>query len=305
MTKIPIVFSFDDNYTMPAGVCITSLLQNAKVDTFYDIFVLHSSRRLSLQNKSKIQDLKQYFSNCEFTFIDLKDTFTGAFEIRGVTVDTYSRLAIPEYIPGYDSIIYADVDIIFNGDLSELYLQGVADKSLGAVKLNIRQKHISQYLKYIHLDPENYYNAGFLLMNLSKIKAENSFAKKAFPMLKHNLIYQDQDILNIAFKNDIAPISNQYNYAFRYLLDHIVCEKPIVYHFMAKKPWKDACAFSDIWWDCYKKSIFYDEKFYLDYQVRVFRHSNDFKERNIIKRAISLMKMARTTFGARHVKTIK
>lgn len=289
---------------MPAGVCITSLLKNAKPDTFYDIFVLHSSRRLSSQSISKIQNLTQHFKNCDFTYIDLNDAFAGAFEIRNVTVDTYSRLAIPDQIRHYDLVIYSDVDIIFNGDLAELYNEGIGNKSLGAVKLNIRQKHIAQYLQYINLEPSNYYNAGFILMNLSKIRDENSFQQKAFPLLKHNLIYQDQDILNIAFQNDIAPISLEYNYAFRYLLDGIPCKNPIVYHFMAKKPWKDACAFSDIWWDCYKKSIFFDSQFYLDYQERVFRHSNDHKERNIIKRAISLVKMAHTTFGARHVKKV-
>jgi len=286
---------------MPAGVCISSLLANAKEDTFYDIFVMHSSSRLSEENKMKVQKLKEIYPNCAFTFLDVKDVFKGAFEIRNVTVDTYSRLAIPDYITGYDSVIYSDVDIIFNGDLSELYQSGTKEKSIAAVKLNITQSHIAKYLGYINLDPSNYYNAGFLLMNVEKIRKENSLKERAFPLLKHQLIYQDQDILNITFQNDILEIGNEYNYAYRYLLGGVECDNPIVYHYMAKKPWNDTCAFSDIWWDCYKKSIYYDPKFYLDYQKKVFKNCNDHKEKNIIKRIASLTGMAITTLKARNV----
>ena len=38
---LPILFTFDQSLEMPAGVCITSLLENAAPDTFYDIFILH------------------------------------------------------------------------------------------------------------------------------------------------------------------------------------------------------------------------------------------------------------------------
>ncbi len=304
MTKVPIVFSFDDNYTMPAGVCISSLLQNAYADTFYDIIIMHSSQRLSSQNKDQVLALKSIYSRCNIRFVDVKDVFNSAFETRNITIDTYFRLAIPEFVTEYDNVLYSDVDIIFTGDLSDLYLNGIGSFSLGAVKLDISQKHIAKYLKFIGLEPSNYYNAGFLVMNVSKIRKEDSLKQRAFPLIQHKLIFVDQDILNIAYKNDIIAIPHTYNYSFRFLLGGTKCKNPIVYHFMAKKPWKDACAFSDIWWDCYKKSIFYDEKFYLDYQVRVFRHCNDFKERNIIKRAISLIKMAYTTFGTRHVKNV-
>ena len=34
MNKVPVVFCFDDNLALPAGVCITSLLENAKLGEF-------------------------------------------------------------------------------------------------------------------------------------------------------------------------------------------------------------------------------------------------------------------------------
>ena len=38
MNVVPIVFAFDNNLILPACVCISSLLVNAKCDTFYDVF---------------------------------------------------------------------------------------------------------------------------------------------------------------------------------------------------------------------------------------------------------------------------
>ena len=36
MKTVPIVFAFDNNLILPACVCISSLLMNAKEETFYD-----------------------------------------------------------------------------------------------------------------------------------------------------------------------------------------------------------------------------------------------------------------------------
>lgn len=40
MKTVPIAFAFDNNLVFPACVCLSSLLMNAKDDTFYDIFIL-------------------------------------------------------------------------------------------------------------------------------------------------------------------------------------------------------------------------------------------------------------------------
>ena len=36
-------------------------------------------------------------------------------------------------------------------------------------------------------------------------------------------------------------------------------------HFNGHKPWKKYCINFDIWWEYYRKSPFYDEKFYFDF----------------------------------------
>lgn len=44
MKTVPIAFAFDNNLVLPACICISSLLMNAKEETFYDIFILYSSK---------------------------------------------------------------------------------------------------------------------------------------------------------------------------------------------------------------------------------------------------------------------
>lgn len=62
MKTIPIVFAFDNNLILPACVCISSLLMNAKEETFYDIFILHSSK-FDL-HKEQFDELPKLFNRC-------------------------------------------------------------------------------------------------------------------------------------------------------------------------------------------------------------------------------------------------
>lgn len=97
---IPIAFAFDNNLILPACICISSLLINAKEGTFYDIFILHSSN-ISLK-KEELNKLSQYYKNCRIQYRQVDQTFDSAFEIRGITAATYYRLLIPELIPEYE-----------------------------------------------------------------------------------------------------------------------------------------------------------------------------------------------------------
>ena len=117
MNIIPIAFAFDNNLILPACVCISSLMMNAKKVTFYDIFILHSAQKAL--KKEELDKLPQYYKNCRIQYRQVDDTFDSAFEIRGITTPAYYRLLIPELITEYDKVIYSDADIIFRMDLSE------------------------------------------------------------------------------------------------------------------------------------------------------------------------------------------
>ena len=166
MNIIPIVFAFDNNLVLPACVCISSLMMNAKEDTFYDIFILHSER-VSLE-KDQLDKIPLYYTNCRVQYRQIDNTFDSAYEIRGITTATYYRLLIPELIPEYDKIIYSDVDVVFREDLSDVYLSTELD-DVYLAGVNSLFFLISGYKKYyssiLNLDASKIIYAGNIILN--------------------------------------------------------------------------------------------------------------------------------------------
>lgn len=256
-------------------------MMSAKDTTFYDIFILCSAS--DGLNRREIDRVQKFYSNCRIQFIDVDDTFAGGYEVRGITTPTYYRLLIPELIPQYDKVLYSDVDVLFRRDLSELlekeldkdYLAAVYDWSF-VIDEN-GQKYIQNEL---HLNSNEYIQAGFLLINAKQMRMDGlveRFKKEARKKYK----FQDQDILNVvcgAHKMILPFWWNMTNYAFQYLNDRheamqggytdTEIESQSInsnLHYNGQKPWQGWCINFDIWWEYYRKSPFFDEKFYFDF----------------------------------------
>ncbi len=280
MKIIPIVFAFDNNMEMPAGVAISSLLLNADKDTFYDIFILHA---VDVDfSHSMINRLKEFFPHCNITFRIVEESFEGALEVRGITKAAYYRLLIPKLVPEYDKILYSDVDVIFRQDLSDFYETPLVDCLVAGVNtssvLDIEQ---FKYIRKIGIDPSSgYINSGSLVINSRLLLKED----KLSVFMKHiekQYLFQDQDIINIVCCNRIKFFPLSFNLTVNHY-DAIVCDykssktqlpenekylalKRGTIHYNGAKPWNEVCLNMDIWWDYYRKSIFFDEKFAYDF----------------------------------------
>lgn len=289
MNTIPIAFAFDNNLILPACVCISSLMMNANKDTFYDIFILHSSH-VALK-KEELDKLPQYYKNCRIQYRQVDDTFDTAFEIRGITTPAYYRLLIPELIPEYDKIIYSDVDVIFRFDLSAIYINtDLANYYVAGVNSlsHLVPDYKRYYIEKLHLDPEKIIYSGNLIINSKKIK-ENHLIPLFKEQAKNSYKFQDMDILNIVCKEKIQYLSPDF------CLSTIICQASIynrnallnlwkqneidnalrqgIVHYNGQKPWKQYSINFDIWWEYYRKSPFFDEKFYFDffyYRLNIF-----------------------------------
>ena len=182
---------------MPAVVCLTSLLENAAPTTFYDIIVLHSAAYDF--SASALSILPQRYPNCRISFRKVGDDFTGAYEVRGISIETYYRLLAPELIPEYDKILYSDVDVIFREDLSKFYDMELGDHLFAGVDNgSALRPEVQKHVTGLGLDySKGYFYAGNIIMNLAQMREEHTLdifkelGKKEFPQ-------QDMDILNIA-----------------------------------------------------------------------------------------------------------
>lgn len=281
MRTVPILFTFDDNLVMPACVCWTSLLENAAPDTFYDIFVLHSDK--CDFSKTRLADFPKIYPNCKVTFRPVSGEFVGAYEIRGIPETCYYRLLSPELIPEYDKLLYSDVDVIFRDDLSKYYELDLGDNYFGGVDTGSRlrpwiQNYATETLK---IDwHKGYHYSGNLVINSKQILKDNKIAEFK-ELAKKDWFQQDMDIINIACTGRFLRLSPAYcmtNFLYGLMVNQreemvkdfgaeeidYTLSKGIV-HYNGDKPWKTWCHHYDIWWEYYRKSPVFDEKWYMDF----------------------------------------
>lgn len=281
MNIVPVVFAFDNNLILPACVCISSLMMNAKEDTFYDIFILHSAN-IALK-KEELDKLSQYYQNCRIQYRQVDNTFDSAFEIRGITTSTYYRLLIPDLIPEYDKIIYSDVDVIFRSDLSNIYFSvDLHDSYVAGVNALIPfiPDMRAYYQKMRKVEMKGIIYAGNIILNSKKIREDN-IIEQFKKLAKKNFRFQDLDVLNIVCQNRVTYLKpefcvttyfSEFSIRNRTILRQYWTDNDIalalqngIVHYNGQKPWKGFCVNFDIWWEYYRKSPFFDEKFYFEF----------------------------------------
>lgn len=301
MRTIPILFTFDESLVLPACVCISSLLQSASPDTFYDIFVIHSDKYdLS---KTDVARIPQYFSNCRLTFRPISGEFVGGYEVRGIPETCYYRMLSPELIPEYDKILYSDVDVIFREDQTKYYDVNLGTNCFGGVdkSCRLRQPVMDYARNVLGIDPSHgFYNSGNLLINLKQIREEGLCAK--FRELgRNNYRQQDMDIINIACNGRFYSMPLAFCLAidiYRMIVLHrdemrtVYSDDEMDYalkygivHYNGAKPWNGWSHHFDIWWEAYRQSPFFNEEYYL----RFFDAREDELDRLPLKKRLKIL----------------
>lgn len=82
-----------------------------------------------------------------------------------------------------DKLLYLDIDLLFNGDITELYNQNIEEYEYAAAT--------DHYGKFA-INPR-YINAGVLLLNMKKIKETGLFVKARELIRKKKWVFADQD----------------------------------------------------------------------------------------------------------------
>lgn len=270
-THYPIAFSFDDNLLVPAQVTLSSLFATAPPDVTYDVYLTYSSSTLKPESIKAIEQLIAAYPGNDFTPLDVGQAFNDCFEIRDITVPTYYRLLLPELLPKVDKIIYSDVDIVFARSPHQAY-HWIKDQNLLCGVKNVYRNADEPYLQKIGVPKGEYINAGFIVMNLSKMR-ENALCSKFVEMSKTDYIFQDQDILNITCQGSINQLPLRYNVhamhdyakdAENFDKDRKELLEATVIHYAGVKPWNNiGCFYYDQWWEAYRHSPVYDFDYYL------------------------------------------
>ncbi|MBO4405189.1 MAG: glycosyltransferase family 8 protein [Alphaproteobacteria bacterium] len=155
------------------------------------------------KKKERLEKLKR-LRDFEIEFYDMTKYDWSMFpnNREHVTLATYYRLRIPEILPeNIKKVLYLDGDVIVEQDLKKLWDTDISNYVLGAVK------------EGIELGVQHDFNAGVLLLNLSKLQKIN-LLKESLSYLEKNkekIVYQDQDILNGLFFNQYKDLPRKWN----------------------------------------------------------------------------------------------
>lgn len=273
--RIPIALASDENYAMPTAVAMTSILENAANNTFYDFYIL-TPADFSKQTARKMALIKASYPHCDIHFIDMKDSFDGiSMRLSHVTKPTCYRLLLGEILLQYEKCIYLDSDIVVCTDLAELFSTDLEGYYLGGIKdfdFNDSSRNHDERHKETGLCAKSgYINAGVLLMNLKEIRRDGmteTFLKE----IEKGYLFQDQDVLNITCFNKIRHLPVKYNlmnYLFLYPnrkpyrvypkveLDEAESDPAIIHYAAHLKPWLYyGLKHNDVWQRHFCLSVF-------------------------------------------------
>lgn len=155
---------------------------------------------------------------------------------------SYARLLTPYLFPDLDKILVLDADLLILKDgIDQLFEQDISNFNLAAV-LDIP----TQIVHPDHVKNSNvqmYFNAGVMLLNLKKIRAEGidkDLEKDimVWPKEIEKNLYNDQDIFNYRFNEEVLWLSPIYNHllysnplvnmkSFNYIYKQCGFDKPI------------------------------------------------------------------------------
>lgn len=192
-----IVLATDDNYAPYCAATIDSICKN--VSTTHNViqfYILHEN--LSEKSKrliSRVPEDNYYIALLDFVDVSLYDFSVFDQTIDYISKATYYRLVLPELLSDVDECLYLDCDLMAVDAINELLEYDISNHYIGAVE---EEQSISNAKR---LGLQNYFNAGVLLLNLKKLR-EDDYVEKFFDIYakrKNDLVYQDQDILNLAF----------------------------------------------------------------------------------------------------------
>ena len=195
---INICFASDDNYAPYFGIAILSILKNAAKEDKFHFYILDNE--ISEENKAKITHFSSQ-NPFEITWLSFDEK---VFEKCGTKnsswpLSTFGRYLIPELIPA-DKVLYLDCDVMVRGSLAELWKEDLDGYYLaGAPDYNVMWRgKLKERFKGEMEHPQEYVNAGVLLINNKKWKEEHLFQILLDYSVRNApfLHWMDQDAIN-------------------------------------------------------------------------------------------------------------
>ncbi|GBE79089.1 glycosyltransferase family 8 protein [Sparassis crispa] len=191
---IHLALTVDSAYAAATAVAIRS----AVVHTSGRMTIYVVDCGLTIKDREGIRVSAPQTPNVTIMFIDLPNR---AFAAGGNS--TWAKIDMISLLP-VERVLYLDADVLVRGDLKRLWDVNLGGNALGAVvDLGFPMGHSD-------IQRAEYFNAGVLLMDLTKIRANIADLKELAGVMKESR-FRDQDVLNIHFRGDWLPLELKWN----------------------------------------------------------------------------------------------
>ncbi|MBF0601458.1 glycosyltransferase [Limosilactobacillus oris] len=247
--SINIVICVDERGADQIRVLLYSIeVNNPGGGTIYLVY-----EHLSDKQKQALETLGAQFTRFKLQLLPLSATdkyLLKQISLRNahLPLSTYYRILLPYLLPEVDRVLYLDYDVLVINELTSLYNANLNHHFLGVVRdLGVIVKE--DWSKSLFNDSyRDYFNAGVLLMDLA------AFRKYGVSWKLHQFIVastpffslEDQDALNLFFKDAVEYLDLDYNYVTRLFLNALPAEERSleqikILHFLgSEKPWQEA-----------------------------------------------------------------
>jgi len=258
----PLVIAFTPNYIVPAAVTLKSILDSSSEEAGYEVICL-VSEEIPQKQKKMLEGMAE--GRMKFNYIKLKGSLEGYYVDPRYSEAASYRLLLPELLPWYDKVLYIDCDIIVRNDLARLFNSTELGDNLLGVIYEAPIEEQSKRWEAIGCDPKHYFNSGFLLMNLKKMREDGTSARLIEALNVEYLEFPDQDALNKICQGRVLALPPYCNsirtfYLPQYKSDFLKqyseadwqdVQKHGNIHYTGGKPWNLFTVQFGHWWQTY------------------------------------------------------
>jgi UDP-glucose/galactose:(glucosyl)LPS alpha-1,2-glucosyl/galactosyltransferase len=148
------------------------------------------------------------------SFLRIPDSELDGLPTKGFTRKaTWYRIFLPELRPDVERVLYLDSDLIVVDSLAPLWELDLDDHWIGAVTNVFQWNHVHRPEELGLAGPEVYFNAGVLLMNLERMRADGRTAALRDYAVANaaQLDWRDQDALNVVLGERRLPLHPRWN----------------------------------------------------------------------------------------------
>lgn len=240
-----IVFGIDDDFVRPLGVLMTSIIENNKNENI-EFHII--SKYISKENRRIIKQFAiENDININIYIID-ETIFNDLPTTSYITKAMYNRFLISLILKDVtDRVLYLDADIVCLNSIENLKKINIDNKIIAVIEES-NDYVVKKRVKDLSLTSKKYFNSGVLYININNwINRDINNKLINYAKSVKDLIFPDQDILNVILEKDCLYIDQKYNYTFdvRYKSNRYIYNLPqniVFLHYVGKfKPWQKWC----------------------------------------------------------------